>query len=156
MSNTLIVFYSRTGTAKKIAENIAQKLNAELEEIKTKKDRKGPLGYILSGKEAMQKTPAEIEPTTKNPTTYDLVIFGSPIWSWNLSSPMRAYLEKNKSDLKKVAFFCTMGGSGDDVAFAEMEKICGQKPLATLTLTTKEVLQNKIAVKIQEFIAKIK
>jgi hypothetical protein len=49
-----------------------------------------------------------------------------------------------------------MGGEGDRRTFTEMEKLCGQKPLATLTLLTKEVAKNEAAEKIKQFIDKLK
>jgi len=155
MPKILIVFYSRTGTTKKIAEKLAQKLNSDIEEIKSKKNYLGPIGYLAAGREATLKKPARIEPPTKNPANYDLVILGTPIWSFNISSPIRAYLENNKSQIKNAAFFCTMGGSGDIRSFAEMTKISGQTPEATLTFLTKEVVANQTEEKLEEFASKI-
>jgi flavodoxin len=151
----LIVFYSRTNTTKKIAQELAGQLGADTEEIISVKNYQGPFGYLAAGREATLKKPAKIQPTIKNPADYDLVIIGTPIWSFNVSSPVRAYLKQNKNNFKKAAFFCAMGGSGDKKAFAEMENICGQKPLATLTLLTKEVIENKYLEKLKEFLEKI-
>jgi hypothetical protein len=68
---------------------------------------------------------------------------------------MRTYLAENKDKLKKLAFFCTLGGSGDKKTFVEMEKIIGQKPDATLALKTREVAGNKFEKQAQEFIDRI-
>lgn len=140
--NTLLIYYSRTGTTRKVAEAIKKELNCQSEEIESVRDRKGAFGYIISGKEASQKKPAEIKEIKTDAEQFDCVIIGTPIWAWNVSSPVRAYLEANKGKFKKVAFFCTQGGSGDAKAFAEMEKICGLKPEATLAFLTKEALGN--------------
>lgn len=152
----LIVFYSRTGTTKTVAEFMAKELGADLEEIKGVKNYSGAMGYLMAGREATLKKAAAIEPAVKNPTDYDLVIVGTPIWSFNVASPVRAYLEQQKDKIKKTAFFCTMGGSGDQRAFTSMAETCGQKPLATLTLLTKEVAENKFEEKTKEFLDKIK
>lgn len=155
MPKILIVFYSRTNVTKKAADLLAQKLKAEIEEIKSIKNYSGPIGYLIAGREATIKKPALIEPITKNPANYDLIILGTPIWSFNVSSPIRAYLEQNKNQIKKTAFFCTMSGSGDIRAFAEMAKISGQEPKATLALLTKEVVAGQIEEKLKEFTDKI-
>jgi len=147
----LLVYYSRTGITKKIAEKIASKLSCDIEAIKSVKNYLGPIGYLLAGREATLKKSAKIEPTIKNPADYDLIILGTPIWSFNISSPIRTYLVENKEKTKNLAAFCTMGGSGDVRAFGEMEKISGQKPITTLSLLTKEVVENKVEEKIQEF-----
>lgn len=155
MSKILIVFYSRTGVTKKIAEVIKQKLGGDSEEINSIKNRSGAFGYLISGKEATQKTLAEIKPATINPSDYDLVVIGTPIWAWNLSSPVRTYLTDQKIKFKKVAFFCTMASSGDDKAWAEMEKISGLAPAATLALTTKQVMTGNYEQEINSFVAKL-
>ena len=49
----LVAFYSRTGSTKLVAEAIAQALNADVEEIKDKKDRNGIFGFLKSGYEAV-------------------------------------------------------------------------------------------------------
>lgn len=135
---------------------MAKEIGADLEEITSVKNYSGAMGYLMAGREATLKKSAEIEPIAKNTADYDLVILGTPIWSFNVSSPVRTYLAQNKSNFKNLALFCTMGGSGDKRAFAEIEKICGQKPMAMLSLLTKEVIENKSENKIKEFINKIK
>ncbi len=42
----LIVYYSRSGQTRNIAEVIAKKLGAELEEIVDHRNRKGLLGFL--------------------------------------------------------------------------------------------------------------
>jgi flavodoxin len=151
INKILIVYYSRTGLTRKIADRLQAKLKCEVEEIISSKKRSGVVGYLLSGKEAAQKKAAEIQPTLKNPADYDLVIIGTPIWSWNLSSPVRAYLLQNADRLKRVAVFCTMSGSGDKSAFTETEKICGYNLLASVSFLSKEVAAGKFEAKLEKF-----
>lgn len=136
----LIVYYSRTGVTKKLADFIAKKIGAETEEIKDTVNRAGVLGYMLAGRDGMKRRLTKLEPPKLNPVDFDLVIIGTPIWSWNMSAPTRTYLEEYKSQFKQAAFFCTMGGSGHETAFKEMEEIIGKKPLAILSLKTKGVV----------------
>jgi len=156
MSKILIAYYSRTGVTKKVAEKIKEKLNCDIDEIISVKNRSGPLGYIICGKEATQKTLAEVRETLKNPADYDLVIVGTPVWAWNISSPVRVYLENNKDKFKKIAGFCTMGGDGAEKCFTEMEKICGKKLVAQLSLKTKEVISDNFSEELEKFIEEIK
>jgi flavodoxin len=153
---TLIAYYSRTGTTKKMAEALAQKLGAETQEIKDTVNRSGAMGYMRSGRDAMKKRLTVLEPLSRQTADYDLVIIGTPIWGWNVSVPTRTYITQEKANFKKVAFFCTMGGSGDDKAFAEMEKIIGQKPTATLALITKDVAKNNFSEKLEKFVAELR
>lgn len=165
---TLVVFYSRTGTTKKVGEAITEKFGAEadIEEIKDTVDRKGIKGYLISGRDAMKRRLTKLEPAKFDPAEYDLVIIGTPIWGWNMSVPVRTYLTENKDKFqpkagqpmadKRVAFFCTMGGSGDEKAFSEMTEIIGKRPIATLALRTVEVVKNNFSEKLEKFIEKIK
>lgn len=151
----LIAYYSRTGITKKVAEILAQKLGAEIEEIEDTVDRSGVKGYLISGRDAMQKRLTKLEPTILNPADFDLVIIGTPIWGWNVSTPVRTYITENKDKFKKVAFFCTMGGTGDNKAFAEMEKIISQKPVDIMALLTREVVKKEFEEKVDEFARKL-
>ncbi len=151
----LIVFYSRTNTNKKVAEALAQRLNGDLEEIKSVKNYRGLFGYFAAGREGMKKIPAKIEPATKNPTEYDLIILGTPNWAGKMSSPVRAYLTEQKNRIKKAAFFCVRGGSDTQSIFDEMAELSGQTPIATLALLTKEVVKNNFEEKLKDFTAKL-
>ena len=153
---SLTTFYSRTGTTRTVADAISGLLGSDTEEVKTVKDRKGVIGYMICGREAGAKKLTDIEKTGKDPSKYDLVIVGTPIWAWKLSSPIRTYLTNNKGKFKKVAFFVTQGGSGAENAFKDIEEITGKKPVATLILTTKEVVKKQYAEKVKKFVEKIK
>ncbi len=152
MSKTLVVFYSRTGTTKKVAEMITSKLNADTEEIISIKNRSGIWGYLVSGREAMKEIPAEIQPTQKNPAEYDTVIVGTPIWGGKMSSPVRAYLINHKNEFKKIALFCTAGGSTGEKALKTMKDICSKETAAFLVLKTKEVVSGNFEQKTNKFI----
>jgi flavodoxin len=151
----LVVYYSRTGVTKKIAEAIAAELKGEVEEIIDAKDRQGLTGWLSGGRDATMRNLTEINPPQKSPAAYDLVIIGTPIWAWTMTPAVRAYMTQNKAALKNVAFFCTMGGSGDVGAFEAMSKIADKKPLALLSLLTKEVNEGKHAAKVAEFVKQL-
>ncbi len=153
---TLVAFYSRTGTTKKVADSISKLLKCDCEQILDAKSRAGPVGYLKSGREATLKKLALIKKTKKDPKKYDLVIVGTPVWAFNISSPIRTYISGNRDFFKKVAFFCSMGGSGDKNTFNEMEKLCGKKPLKTMALKTREVLDKKHISSVKEFVKGMK
>jgi len=52
----LVVFYSRTGTTKQVAEALAQSLNCDSEELIDTKKRSGPLGFLSAGRTQRQKS----------------------------------------------------------------------------------------------------
>lgn len=152
----LIIYYSRTGHTKKAGEEIARHLQCDTEELIDTVNRSGPLGWMSSGRQAMNRSLTTLEPVKKDPSQYDMVIIGTPIWSSNMSTPVRTYLTENKAKFRNIAFFCTEGSKGGDKAFAEMEELCGKKPKATLTITTADIKSGSSAEKIKKFAGEIK
>jgi len=152
----LVVFYSRTGITKEIAVHISEELDCDIEEIFDIKGRKGILGYIKSGIEATFRKTPKIKEAEVDPSDYDLVIVGTPVWAENMASPVRTFLFRNNDKLNRVAFFCTMLGKGSKRTFLEMERLSEFNPLACLALTDKEIKQEEHIKKVKEFINKIK
>ena len=134
---TLVVYYSRSGNTRKVADEIATVLKADEEELQDGKSRKGPVAFILAGREAMHKTTVTLQPLSHDPATYDMVVVGSPVWAGTVCSPVRTFLAKNRGKLKQVAWFCTSGGedpAGAQKTFAAMTEESGLTPKATLGL----------------------
>jgi flavodoxin len=150
MAKILVAYYSRTGTTKKLAENIAKILNADIDEIIDKKSRSGPIGFLTGGRDAMKRKETTIE-TKKNPEKYDLVVIGTPVWAGNVTPAVRTYL--TTYNFKKVAFFCTFGGSSDKT-FGEMEKIC-KRPTSILGLKGRDVQSGKVEWQVKRFCAEL-
>ncbi len=55
--------------------------------------------------------------------------------------------------MKKAAFFCTMGGSGDQKTFRHMAELLGKEPAGTLALLEKDVRSGAFATAVKEFAA---
>jgi len=150
-SKTLVVFYSRSGTTRRIAEALSGALKCDVEEITEPKPRTGFLGYIRSLLEARRRHPSIIAPKRHDVLSYDLVIIGTPVWAWSLSSPVRAYLMATASQLPDVAFFCTLGGAGSERTFAQMTAIVGKKPRAVCAITERETLSGRYSDRLSTF-----
>jgi flavodoxin len=139
MSKTLIVYHSRTGYTRRIARHLADRLGADLDEIRIVQPMHGVLGYAACAIETMAGLAPALRPMRHKPADYDLVIVGTPVWFWSLASPVRSWLETFGHRGKRFAFFCTMGGSGATRVFEAMKELTGREPLATLALTDREV-----------------
>jgi flavodoxin len=130
----LIVYYSRTGNTKKVAEDLVKALGCDVERIIDTKKRTGPLGYLFAGRDAGKSSLTKIEEPKRDPSSYDLVLIGTPVWNDSVSTPIRTYLSMQKNKIASVAFFLTQLGN-DRKAFDEMQKILNRPPIATLQLT---------------------
>ncbi|MBL7131440.1 MAG: hypothetical protein ISS45_08590 [Candidatus Omnitrophica bacterium] len=151
----LVVFYSRTGFTKKVAETISNELKCDIEEIFDTKNRRGAKGYILACKDAISKKTTTMKETERNPSVYDVLIIGTPVWAFTMTPAIRTYIIENKRSFNRVAFFCTQGGAGAKKTFKDMQDLCGLKPLAVLELTTKEVVNGRYSQKLKKFIPQL-
>jgi flavodoxin len=152
----LVAFYTRTGTTRLAAEAIARGLDGEVEEVVDTKDRSGATGYFIAGKDAWRKNLTTLQPITQDPAGYPIVVIGTPVWAFTMAPAVRTYLTENKEKLSKVAFFCTMGGSGDKGAFAAMEELSGRKPIAVLALKEKDIKAGQCADAVKAFVEAIR
>jgi flavodoxin len=147
----LVVYYSRTGVTRTVAQAIARRLDADSEELADTRKRSGPWGFLVAIKDAMRKKVFPIGPVRKNPAEYDLVTVGTPVWAGTMSSAVRAYLAEHGGQIAKSAFFCTQGGRSPGRTFQDMQALCGKAPVATLSLQAKVVKAGEFAPQADAF-----
>lgn len=104
---SLVVYYSRTGSAKFVAETIAAELGSDIEEIIDLKNREGKLNYLGAAGDASRGKETKIGPMNRVPSDYDLIIIGTPIWAWSPTPAIRTYIKNNNLSGKKIALFFT-------------------------------------------------
>ena len=114
MTKILVVYYSLTGNTKFIADQIGNELNADIEEVKPIKDLDPNSGskYFWGGMKATMKSKPDLEELTYNPSEYDLIVIGTPVWAWTLSPAIRAYCTKFDFGDKRIALFTSSSGNG--------------------------------------------
>jgi len=155
MKKTLVVYFSRSGYTREIAEAIVAGVGADIECVQEFKGRLGIFGYLRSVREALQQRTVPIRPPARNPSDYDLVIIGTPVWASNVCSPVRAYIREQQNRLGRIALFCTQGGSGAMKVLARMAQLCGHQPVATLIVNDNEITQHRYADKLNGFLKAI-
>ena len=119
--NTLVTYYSHTGNNRFLARQIAEKLEADIEEIK-------PLVnahlLLLSG------LGLGIKKLQKNPGDYDRVIVCGPVWMGSFIYPLRKFMEKYQNLVKEWLFISCCGSSyklkddkyGHEMVFRKIKK----------------------------------
>lgn len=135
---SLVTYYSRTNITKKIAETIADNVNADIEEIIPKVNYQGKLGYARGGKHAISEKIIDLEDLKFNPSDYDVVYIGAPVWAGKVATPTLSYIKKNAEKLDNVKLFMTAATNDFDKSFKQIEKY-SVKPVKTLGLTSKQV-----------------
>ncbi len=152
---TLIVYYSRTGTTKKVAQRLGRELGAECEEIIDHKKRAGFFGFLGAGFDALRKTTTKIGQLDQDPADYDLVVVGTPIWAGQMTPAVRTFLSANRSKMKQVAFLATDGGADHAAVWADMGTVVGKNPVAVVSIPSREVAAGEYMDRIKKFVAKI-
>ena len=152
----LIVFFSRTGTTRRLATTLAGMLCADVEEICDYTERRGASGYLRCVIGSWRKRPAQIVPARLDPSQYDLVVVGTPIWAAAVSAPMRAYLLQNRLKMRHVGFFCSLGGLGAEGAFDEMRALAGKAPVAQCKVRAAAVQRGVAAASLERFVGVLK
>jgi len=138
----LVVFFSRTGVTKRLAEAIARAEHGELEELRELRSRRGLLGWLRSGYEGTYLRSARTLPLQHDLAEYDLVFVGSPTWNQALSSPVRGFLQRHAGELKETALFATCGGHGAELVLEQMARLLHRAPLARLPLLERDAQRN--------------
>ena len=152
---SLVVFYSRTGFTRTVAEALASALGADLEELVDTKNRAGVLGYLRAQWDGGLRRLTQLHPMGRDPAGYELVVIGTPVWMGSMSSPVRTFLAQYRAALKRVAFFCTYLGSGPERTFRHMAAACGKTPLATMAVRDREVRSALQDARIRELVGRV-
>lgn len=148
----LVVFYSRTGNTRKVAESIAISLGGDIAEVFDKKPREGLAGFLFAGKDAVKKSLTDILEPDRNPGEYSLIVLGTPVWGGSITPAIRTYLTKNCPKLKQVAFFTCSSSEIKETVFLEMSDLAGKKPIATLSIKARELKDNSYGKKVSGFV----
>ncbi|TFG28511.1 flavodoxin [Candidatus Thorarchaeota archaeon] len=152
----LVVYYSRTGNNRTIANQIAKALSADIDEIIDKKNRQGRLNWLLAGKDSRSGKLTEIE-YKKNPQDYDTVIIGAPIWAWNPIPPLRTYLKEVNLNGKRVAFFiCSKSEAYKDMFGRLAEMTPDSEHVGSFGIQEEQFKNEDYSADLEAFIEKIK
>lgn len=103
-----VVYFSRSGTSKRVAEKIAKQLGLSMIELSDNKSWKGPIGYMRAGYYSMKNKDLILhtsEPLDNN----EEIILVTPLWAGGIAQPSRVFLRDK--DLKKVSLVITSLGS---------------------------------------------
>ena len=98
---TLCVYCTRTGSTKKIAEQIAEKTGAELLLLTDGKPRKGFFGYVGTMMAQLRGKLPQLQPIKPQYplAEYDRVIVAFPIWCEDVCMLAKSFLKNHGKDL---------------------------------------------------------
>ena len=129
MSKTLVTYFSASGITAKVANNLAETLNANISEIKP------AVPYDnadLDWNNSKSRSSIEMNNLMARPelaaqiviTPYDTIFVGFPIWWYTAPRIINTFLESADFTGKKVYLFATSGGSGLGTTVPTLKRIC--------------------------------
>ena len=112
----MIIYYSNSGTTKRVAELLQKKINADIYEIEPLEEY--PTSFTEISDRAKEERESGELPKLKSDlpdiSQYDVVLIGGPVWSRTVSTPIMSYLEQTDFDGKTVsAFWTDIGKKGN-------------------------------------------
>ncbi len=113
-SKVLVLYYSQTSNTKTVAQEIATRLNADIEEITLVEPYDTAFQATIDRCKADREkgiTP-EINPLKSNIADYEIIFLGYPIWFGTYAPPIASLLEQVDLSDKQVVPFCTFGSGG--------------------------------------------
>ncbi len=119
----LVVFYSLGGNTRLVAETIAKAAGADILELVP--EREAPSGgfrrMVWGGRSAVMREKPALKPFAVDPSEYDMIFLGTPVWAWTIAPPLNTFLSHNSLEGKPVALFCCHGG-GPGRIFTKMRE----------------------------------
>jgi flavodoxin len=124
----LVVYYTRTGNTKQMADTIQRLAGGDCIELKTVDP------YPSSYDAVLEQARREINSGYKPPLstviadldTYDVIFVGYPIWHGTTPPPVATFLSEYDISGKTVIPFCTSGSSSGDTSFRNVERLCSR------------------------------
>ena len=114
--NSVVLYFSATGTTKKIAERIADKSNSDIIEIVPKEEYKSEdLNYNSDCRANREQQDSKARPEIKNTidlSKYDTIFLGYPIWWGTNPKIILTLLDTYDLTNKTIIPFCTSGSTG--------------------------------------------
>lgn len=105
---TIVVYYSRTGSNKYLAEKIAQSLKCDIEEIVP---YFRPFFFVAIS--SLLKKSLFIKPLSHNLEEYDRIVLCGPVFMGSFISPLRGFIRKYKNNIKQLYFACCCASSDE-------------------------------------------
>ena len=120
---TLVLYYSLTSNTKAVAEEIANRLGADIEEIVCVNPYDTNFQACIQRcmQEREQCVTPDIQPVKADLSQYDIIFLGYPVWFGTYAPPVAKFLNNVDLSGKKIVPFCTFGSGGLESSIADLK-----------------------------------
>lgn len=151
MDGILVVFYTYTGTCRKLARLLCEQMGWPSGEVVEVRPRAASRGTLLCVAESLLHRRPAIRYQGPDPKDFDIVVLVSPVWVYGIASPMRSFLAERRDDLRHVAVVSAMDSRGGTGAAAQIGQLLGREPLVATAFTARAVDDGSCAPRLQAF-----
>ena len=117
---TLVVYYSKTGTTKKVALDVIADRSCDFDELRYD-EKANSIDY------------------ERDPSEYDRLILLAPVWAFALATPMKKYIAEHKTNIKQYDLIVTCGSFGLRGCVKNCLASIGKEPEIARKLKSKDV-----------------
>ena len=154
MTRTLIVYYSMTGSTKRVAEllqELTQWPSAEVTDVGSHGNSTASSRHLMDS--SLPKA-LHYELHGPNPTQFERLVVVAPAWLGQLAPPMRGLLcdifrNPQQQRAPKVSLVCVVGTDGALTAMQEMAAVIGGPPFPILLVRHDDVLDGSCVGELQ-------
>lgn len=151
MADILVTWFSRSGSTETAARALAQRLGADAQPIVTPVSYRGMRGFARAVWDAVRHRRPQIA-IAADPTRYDLVVVGGPVWAGRPAAPVRTFLRRYGPRVRSLAAFCVSGsGAAYHGVFDQIAELAGHRPMATLSLPERQVTSGEAGSALADF-----
>ena len=158
MNKSLIIYYSYSGHNRKVANEIAGFLKANIIEIKDWLQKLPfPILFFVGGMIGSKRIPSKINSINIDLSKYDRIILLCPVWGWKLVPAMRTFLIKYKKFSSKFFLVCVCGGGKKytQEINSDYQIYFGDKPHKLLMISDTEFDKNAYQKEISNFLNRV-
>ncbi len=126
---SIVLYFTRTGNSKRIAQKIAEKAGCGLSQITDEKNWKGIFGFLRGGYYAItfRETNPRLIPMVGF-AEYDRIAIVGPVWAGNAVPAVFSLLMREKASLDKICLVLSSGGGETAPVFEKLESRIGKIP----------------------------
>lgn len=120
----VVIYYSKSGTTKALAEKVADRFGADIFPVEPKKAYGSYMSAVVrAGAERLSGTVPETKSIPCSFDEYDVIFIGFPVWYSTMPQFMQSYLRQSKLHGKRIIPFATAGANGRESSLKTVESI---------------------------------
>lgn len=120
----LVLYYSQTSNTQTVAQEIATRLGADIEEIVPVMPYDGDFQATIARcqQDKEKGVTPELKTVKANLGKYDVIFLGYPVWFGTFAPPIESFLKSADLSGKTIVPFCTFGSGGLDSSVRDLKE----------------------------------